>query len=40
MGQDEILLNEVSLNKANEFVCLSMTRFNCFERSKIKLMFN
>jgi hypothetical protein len=40
MGQDKILLNEVSLNKANEFVCLSMTRFNYFARGKIKLMFN
>jgi hypothetical protein len=27
MGQGEILKNEISLNKANEFVCLSMTRF-------------
>jgi len=40
MGQGEILKNEVSLNRANEFVCLSMTRFMSFARSKIKLMFN
>ncbi len=34
MGQDEILLNEVSLNKANEFVCLSMTRFTASKEAR------